>query len=225
MKGILAFGDSIIKGISLQNGRYRATPKRFTMILEEYLNIPIKNNGQMGSTVMRLEKAMGRALQMLQSPEYDTVFLSYGGNDSDYDWQAISDDPDGSHFCRTRKQRFVEEYQKGIEYLKSMGKKVFLLSLPPVDADKYFSWISRNRNAEAIKRWLKGDVEHISYWHEMFNLTVFQIGAATGTKVLDISSCFLSRPNYGKLLCEDGAHPNQEGHQLIANALASQLNL
>lgn len=223
MKKILTFGDSILKGISLENGRYRTNTQNFISILGETLNVPIENKCQMGSTVMRLEKAMSRSSEALVNPDYDTIFLSYGGNDCDYDWQAVSDAPKATHYCKTVIEQFVQIYREKISLIKDMGKQVLLLSLPPIDAEKYFHWISKDRNAEAILGWLEGDVSHLMQWHEMFNLAVFQIGAATKTKVLDITSCFLSKPNYTRFLCEDGIHPNTEGHLLIADALTSQL--
>lgn len=223
MKNILAFGDSVIKGVSYQNERYHQNPDRFTSLLEERWDIHIENKGQMGSTILRLEKAMERSEKHLQNPDYDTVFLLYGGNDCDYDWQAISEAPSNTHICKTAPKQFPHEYINGINRLKDMGKQIYLLSLPPIDADKYFRFITKGRDAEAIRSWLQGDVSLLMHWHEMYNLFVFQIGRTVEVPVLDISSCFLSRPNYTKFLCDDGIHPNSKGHRLIADAIASQL--
>ncbi|MGI6316459.1 MAG: SGNH/GDSL hydrolase family protein [Christensenellales bacterium] len=224
MKNIIAFGDSIVKGVSLEDGRYRVNPQRFTTILEDRMNILIENKGQMGATVMQLGKAIKRSIETLTKPEYDTIILSYGGNDCDYDWQAISEAPEEPHFCKTIIEQFTQEYKRIILKLKDMGKQVFLLSLPPIDAHRYFRFISRDRNADAILGWLRGDISHLMKWHEMFNLAVFKIGAAAKAKVLDITSCFFSKPNYKKLLCEDGIHPNSEGHLLIADTIAMLLS-
>lgn len=225
MKNILAFGDSIIKGISYQNNRYHQNPERFTALLEERWNIHIENKGQMGSTVLRLPKAVERSESYLKDPEYDTVFLLYGGNDCDFDWQAISEAPSDTHICKTAPDQFPHEYINGINKLKDCGKEIYLLSLPPIDADKYFGFITKGRDGEAIRSWLHGDISLLMHWHEMYNLAVFQIGQTTGVPVLDISSCFLSRPNYTRFLCDDGIHPNSEGHRLMADAIASQFSI
>lgn len=224
MKNVLAFGDSIMKGVSYRNGGYHQDPERFTSLLEERWELLIENRGQMGSTVPRLEKSMKRAEKYLQDPEYDTVFLLYGGNDCDFDWQAVSEAPGETHVCNTAPDRFPDEYEKQIDRLKEQGKQVYLLSLPPIDAEKYFRFITRDRDAEAILSWLQGDVSLLMHWHEMYNLFVFQIGAREGVQVLDISSCFLARPNYTRFLCDDGIHLNSDGHRLISDAVASQLS-
>jgi len=224
MKNILAFGDSVLQGILVENEKIHVNPRRFTKLLEEKMDISIENKGQIGSTIARLDKAMERYDKRLQSPEYDTIVLLFGGNDSDFDWQAISDNPSDTHLCKTELEQFTRIYHEKINYLKSLGKQVTLLSLPPIDPEKYFRWISRGKDADAILSWLHGDVRLIMNWHEMFNLAVFHIAAMAGVPVLDISSCFLSRPNYTNMICEDGIHPNQEGHQLIADALALQIS-
>ena len=223
MKNILALGDSIIKGISFENGKYAVDPGRFTALLEQRWNTQIVNRAQMGSTVSRLERSISRAVRELSDPEFDTVFLSYGGNDSDFDWQAVSDAPENTHTCRTPYDVFIREYTKGIDQLKASDKQVFLLSLPPIDARKYFRFITRGKNAEAVLGWLQGDVSMLTHWHEMYNLAVFKIGKLVGTTILDITSCFLARPNYEGFLCADGIHPNAQGHQLIADSIAAQL--
>ena len=37
--------------------------------------------------------------------------------------------------------------------------------------------------------------------------------------LLDISSAFLETAHYQDLICEDGIHPNEKGHQLITSVL------
>ena len=177
----------------------------------------------MGSTVDRLEKSILRAESELHDPELDTVFLSYGGNDSDFDWQAVSETPEETHICRTPYDAFIREYVKGIDKLRALGKQVFLISLPPIDAKNYFGFITRGKNANAVFSWLQGDVSLLTHWHEMYNLAVFKIGKLVEATVLDISSCFLAKPNYKNLLCADGIHPNAEGHRLIADSIAAQV--
>lgn len=225
MSGILAFGDSILKGVSYMNGKYSVDPGRFTALLEQRRNLRIVNRAQMGSTVSRLEKAMSRAKNELSDPKLDTVFLSYGGNDCDFDWQSVSEAPAETHVCHTPYDAFLREYTSGINTLKALGKRVFLLSLPPIDAEKYFRFITRGRNAENVLRWLQGDVSRLSRWHEMYNLAVFKIGKAVDAAVLDITSCFLAKPNLADLLCADGIHPNTEGHRLIADSIAAQRSI
>ncbi|MBE6830962.1 MAG: SGNH/GDSL hydrolase family protein [Ruminococcaceae bacterium] len=93
-----------------------------------------------------------------------------------------------------------------------------LLSLPPIDAQRYFAWISRGLNAENILRFL-GDIEYIYRWHEMYNLAVYRLAMDQGVPLIDISSAFLKTGNFQDLICEDGIHPNENGHRLIGQTI------
>ena len=73
-------------------------------------------------------------------------------------------------------------------------------------------------NSRNILRWL-GDVEHIYRWHEMYNLAVCRVAMEERVPLLDISSRFLAADSYQELLCEDGIHPNEKGHQVILESL------
>lgn len=223
ISGILAFGDSVIRGVTLLNGTYSICPSRFTNLLSERLQLPIINKGHMGHTVINLEKSLSYVTELLQDPAFNTVFLEYGGNDCDFDWRAVSENPSGTYCSKTSPDSFRAEYARQIARLTAAGKRVFLLSLPPIDANRYFNWISKNLNPENILKWLQGDIFHLMHWHESFNLMVYQIGTTAGVPVLDITSPFLTTKNYSRYLSEDGIHPNEEGHWLIAEALLPQL--
>ena len=102
---VTIYGDSILKGILLEDGRYtinREWEKRFT----ESHDITLKNRSRFGCTIRKAlglirkdsEKAYG-------SSEY--ALLEFGGNDCDYDWASIADDPAGEYDCNTPPESFV----------------------------------------------------------------------------------------------------------------------
>ncbi|MBR6806337.1 MAG: SGNH/GDSL hydrolase family protein [Bacteroidaceae bacterium] len=64
---------------------------------------------------------------------------------------------------------------------------------------------------------------NIDRWHERYNMEVMRLGVLTHTPVIDITSVFLERRNYSDYLCEDGIHPNEEGHRLIEEAIIAYL--
>ena len=59
-------------------------------------------------------------------------------------------------------------------------------------------------------------------WHESYNMAVCRIALSQRVPLIDIRSAFLERKNYQSLLCEDGIHPNEEGHAMISSVILSQ---
>ena len=114
---------------------------------------------------------------------------------------------------------FESLYETMVTKLKALGKNVVMLNLPPIDAEKYFAWISRDRSAKNILNWLGGDEHYIYTWHEMYNKALSSVAKRQSVPLLDIRSAFLDRRDYADLICEDGIHPNEEGHKLIAETL------
>ncbi|MNP35700.1 GDSL-like Lipase/Acylhydrolase [compost metagenome] len=92
------------------------------------------------------------------------------------------------------------------------------MTLPPLDAERYFKWISKNSSTKAnnILTWL-GTVNRIYTWHKLYNDAIIQVAMELKVKWIDIRDAFLKTEDYREYMCEDGIHPNEQGHKLIAD--------
>ena len=70
---------------------------------------------------------------------------------------------------------------------------------------------------------MRNDQQHITNWHERYNIEIFKLAIANQVPVIDITSSFLEKKNYSRYLCDDGIHPNEEGHKLIAEAIKQHI--
>lgn len=232
MKRILIFGDSILRGVYVEEETrtHRLYRERIAN-LSTSSGCEVKNCSVMGATVETGEELIRRKFQPYAEgqpyadgqPDADgepaTVIFEYGGNDCDYKWQDISDNPAGEFSPNTPADRFVSGYGKCIEYAKSLGSRVFLCNLVPLDAGRYIEWISRNLSKENILSWL-GDTSMLYRWQEYYNRTAEQIAAKYGCPLIDIRSPFLLSHSYSGLLSPDGIHPTVEGHRVIDRLIA-----
>jgi len=110
-------------------------------------------------------------------------------------------------------------YGEVLQMLKQNGFKPVLMTLPPLDAERYFAWFTRaGLDQSAILSWL-GDVQFIYRWHESYSSAIWEIGEAHNVPVVDIRKAFLEQRNYSLFLCKDGIHPNTEGHRLITSEI------
>lgn len=221
MKVITAFGDSILKGVINIDGHYSLSKSSFAHLCEDELGVQVVNKAMMGSTITKGQRVFDRSINTIAESSSDKVILEFGGNDCDYDWSLVSENPDVAIEPKTSLENFKNSYINLINRIRENDKEPIILSLPPIDSNKYFKWITRNLNAENILKFLGGKEKFLEDWHEAYNLEVFKIGYQNGVKIIDISSCFLKTRSYSDLLCIDGIHPDENGHKLIAGEICS----
>lgn len=219
---IAALGDSITKGVVLnEQNRYSAADQCFLDIISNELDLRIDNYGKFGCTVGYGNSVIERHTADIADSDY--TFIEYGGNDCDFDWMKIAQDPHGEHKARTPLEEFTEELSSLVAKISELGSVPVLISLPPILSDTYFSFFSRSMSDEQknnIKEWLGGDIGIISRWHESYNRALFQVANQTRTQIIDITTPFDTfRGDLTSLYCADGIHPNARGHKLIAHTI------
>ncbi len=214
-ESVCLFGDSIVKGVVFDNlrNRYSLLKNSFAELFGKWSGLAVKNYAKFGCTITTGRQIIERHAMELSG--YRFVALEFGGNDCDFDWAAVSDRPDDIHLPKTPISEFETHYEGIIDSVKAAGGNPVLMSLPPLDASRYFSFITRGLNAENILKWL-GDVDRIYRWHELYNLAVLKLAATKNVPLIDIRRAFLETRDYTKMYCEDGIHPNEAGHSLIS---------
>ena len=221
MKQLMIFGDSILRGItySEEMKKYRLCAGYKLPSLTE-LGYDVVNHSRMGATVTR-------GLDMLDGglPQCDNdtvILLEYGGNDCDHNWDEVAANPAVMHLPNTPEAEFIRKYSTAIERTLATGATVIMCPLLPIDADKYMNWISQKRSREDILRWL-GDVSMLYRFQEHYNDLVEQLARTYGCPLLGYRKDFLLSHRYSDLMCRDGIHPTEAGHDLIEASVANFL--
>jgi lysophospholipase L1-like esterase len=153
--------------------------------------------------------------------------LEYGGNDSDYDWQSIAEHPEIEHHPRTRLEVFEQAYERVVNKIKQLGAVPLVLSLPPMDAERYFAFFSApfgEKGRQNVLNWLGGTTNTIMSGHELYNLATMRVAQRTGAQWVDVTSVMLKERNLRAYLCDDGIHPNELGQSKIAEAVLGALS-
>ena len=223
METITAFGDSVLKGVIYEDEHYKVADSSFQKICEESFGILIENKARFGSTIKKGETIFERNLDTIRASSGQYVVLEFGGNDCDFNWKEVAEDPEKKHLPMSTIDNFVTTYTAIIKEIKDLGKIPVLLSLPPIDSERYFKHISKGISGENILQWMRGNKQFITNWHERYNIEIFKLAIANGVPVIDITSVFLEKKNYSLYLCEDGIHPNVKGHKLIAEAIKAHV--
>lgn len=210
------WGDSLGKGVVFDEarGRYCITPERCVRQLDGLLPSPIVNHSRMGATV-----ADGLTDFCTATPGPDAlVVIEYGGNDCDMPWADVSANPEGSFDGRVPLPTFIQTLRSFVEAVRALHGQPLLVTPPPLDADRYFAWVSRGLSSENILRFL-GDVQHIYRWQERYATAVRAVAAETRCALFDLRAALLDQRRYPALLCVDGIHLNADGQRAAADAV------
>ena len=222
MINVRVFGDSLARGVVLdaENKKYRITGDNFVALASRGLHIAATNFSRFGSTVARVSDALSRQCGPIEPGDY--MLFEVGGNDADFDWAAISADPDAEHLPNTPPEQFEAAYTELVRQSIALGAKPVLMNLPPMDPDRYFAWISRGLDAGNILKWLGGSASFIYRWHESYSQIVDNVARRAKVGLIDVRSELLRERRLPELLCADGIHLNEAGHARICAAIKRQ---
>lgn len=221
LEKIVVWGDSLAKGVvwNAQRGRHGYCERPAVQVAAEKLGVAIQNRAHFGYTAPQGLERLDRDLS--GGMRCDAAVLEFGGNDCNFDWAAISKDPDAPHEPATPPQAYLETLRRMVKRLLDAGVRPVLMTLPPIDAEKYFRFfVDGGLSAANILKWL-GDTQQIYRFHEMYSLLIERVGREFQLRVLDLRTrCLLHRDFLRDMLCVDGLHLTAEGQRFVGEQIA-----
>lgn len=209
-------GDSISKGVVFdeEKKKYIVTQNNYVSLIQNKIKGAICNFSKFGATIT---KGVKRLNDVVTEQKADVVLIEYGGNDCDFNWEEIANDPYGNHQPKTDLCTFERVLHQTINTLKANKLVPILMTLPPLNADSYLKWVSKNNPVTELNilKWL-GSVTKIYWWQERYSALIVKVAEETQTKWIDIRGAFLHHPDFTKFICLDGIHPNEAGQKIIA---------
>jgi lysophospholipase L1-like esterase len=220
----LVSGDSISRGIIFdeEKGKYAVLEKCYVALVQRRLKGIVQNASRFGSTLIRGICRLGKDIAKGRP---DIVLIEYGGNDCDFAWNEVAAYPNMPHEPQTDLTVFEDTLTAAVASLKAQDIAPVLMTLPPLNADSYIKWVSKQDPAVEgnILKWL-GSVTKIYWWQERYSASIVRVAEATGTRWIDIRGAFLKQPDFTALICRDGIHPNEMGHALIAQTIVEYIS-
>lgn len=220
---VCIYGDSIMKG-TVPDGaaRYRFTIGEYLDRIVERFPLKIVNRAKFGAPVTKGEALLRQDLSREISGEI--TLLEYGGNDCNFDWAAVSAEPDGEHQPKTPLNVFLATLEGMVDAVLKAGSRPVLMTLPPIDAEKYLDRICQDERCvkERILHWL-GDTHMIYRYHEMYSGAIANLAARRGLLLIDVRSRFLDKHNYRELISSDGIHPSEKGYSILYSVFREKL--
>ncbi len=223
MKNLVVFGDSIPKGIIYDGGRIKKSKVNAVDILGDYYHFDSVNNCSVyGQTLARLvgKGTIDEYIATHNRADENYAAICIGGNDADYDWKSVMLTPYEQHSPVTDLRDYSQMLDDTVKKLVNAGYKVFLLTLPPVFSQLYFTnVISKIADGESVLKFLSGDVSNIYRHQELFNYEIVKCAFRNDVKLIDIRSALLSDIDCFNKYCSDGVHPNEVGQSFLADTV------
>ncbi|MGI6013935.1 MAG: SGNH/GDSL hydrolase family protein [Oscillospiraceae bacterium] len=215
------YGDSLMKATMPDNNwRYHFHAELLTSAFSK-LPVSLTNRAKFGATtckgsfVLQQDMAAGRS--------YDYALIEFGGNDCNYDWISIAADPEGTHSPAVSLPQFTAGLEDMVQTLEQQQIQPVLMTLPPIDANRYLDFIvSKGSSKPAILHWL-GDVQRIYRVQELYSNAIANLAQRFQLPCIDVRSLFLASPRFSQLISRDGIHPSESGYHLLYQTLAGFL--
>lgn len=221
---VILWGDSLGKGVvwDERRGRYGSTSVNAVQTVSERAGISIENRSRFGFTATRGLELMERDLAA--GMRADAAVIEFGGNDSNFDWARISEKPEEQHDPATKPEVYADTLEQMVTLLRAHGIRPILMTLPPINAERYFHFLVGDRlNGANILRWL-GDVNHIYRFQELYSATAACVARKMGGELIDLRACCLAAEDFvTRMLCADGLHMNDDGQRFVGDAVAGLL--
>lgn len=203
-----------------EKGRYAISSKRCTTCLEATLDCKVYNHSNMGATVLD-----GLASFQKFTPVPNALCaIEFGGNDCDLNWAEVAAHPLNTIKAKVPLDTYIDKLTEFVLKIRNNNMKPLLVTPLPLHSQRYFDWVTKDLNKENVLTAL-GDVNGIYRWQERYAIALRNVASTLKCRVLDLRDLFLAQPNYEKLMCIDGIHPNDEGHRLISTTVAGALPL
>ena len=152
----------------------------------------------------------------------DKTYIIQPESGLQFDWQAIAANPSGRHESNIDLVAYKALYTNKIAQTRAQGYEPVLVSLPIMDEDRYFAYITRGMSMQERKNllyWLGGKTERLRNIQSLYNLSLFRLAAQQCVHIVDITSPMLADQNYDELLESDGVTLSAAGESLIGSEI------
>jgi lysophospholipase L1-like esterase len=213
-KTISIIGDSILRGVVFDEiaKKYKFLQKSAANLFAKSNKIEIQNLSRFGQTTVNV---LTKLPSMLETNS-DWFLIELGGNDCDQNWEQVIEKPSEVHEANVPLAKFKENIIQIIDKIRGVGKVPVIMTLPPIDSDKYFKWIVNGDDTRAsnLMKWL-GDKNLIYRTQENYATALERIAVTCGVATVPLREKLLGIHKYSDYMCIDGIHLNEQGQEFV----------
>lgn len=154
MTSIIAWGDSILKGVVSggDSKRFDITEKDSLSQACAALGIELVNKSVFGSWMTKTRRTQDRSLRNGASAQIGII--ESGTNDCDYDWSAVSANPDGEHLQRCPLEEFTRLMEEAVSVARQNKITPVIMIPTPLVPEWWFNNICIGNDEAAIIKFI-----------------------------------------------------------------------
>ncbi len=151
---IIAWGDSILKGVVSggDSKRFDITEKDSLSQACAALGIELANKSVFGSWMTKTRRTQDRSLRNGASAQIGII--ESGTNDSDYDWSAVSANPDADHLQRCPLDEFSRLMEEAVSVARQNKITPVIMIPTPLVPEWWLNNICIGNDAAAIVKFI-----------------------------------------------------------------------
>ena len=219
---LYVYGDSLLKAtVPDEQFRYHF---HIDELLGKYVQQgeQVVNRAKMGATIRKGEALVQHDLD--RGLEARCALVGYGGNDSDFDWAAVAAEPEGEHHPKTELQEFMATLRRTAGNLKERGIQPVLMTLPPIDAQRYLDFICRKGlDRSRILGWL-GDCQMIYRFQDLYSHAVARVASEDDLPLIPAREAFLWDRSCANMIAADGIHLTMPGYGRLYDTISQWIH-
>lgn len=239
INSIAVFGDSILKGAVTGTGTghlFDIIENDSLSLAQKVLGFEMNNLSVFGNILSKGQRKLNKMME--RGEHFDLAIIESGGNDCDYDWAPVSENPKGRrieaaeiddssaggnslgelvpHKPRIELGDFIRMLGEMVLLLRQNKITPLLMTMPPLVPDWWFEHICNGNNKENILEFLDGNPHKLYENHELYNISIIEFAYENNVQFVDMRKAMLKSPNYRSLMCRDGIHPNEKGYEYMS---------
>lgn len=224
IKKISVYGDSILKGAvtGTESGHLFDIIENSSLPLaQKKLGFELNNQSVFGSIISKTQRRLNKNIET--GTVGDLAIIESGGNDCDYDWTAVSQNPEIQHNPRTTLEDFISKIDEMVNVLRVNEITPLIMTMPPLVADRWYNHICIGQNEEAILKICNGSPFRLYQNHELYNNSLLEYARINCVQIVDMRKEFLLLKDYRDYMCLDGIHPNENGYKFMSQIWIKEL--
>ena len=214
---IIVIGDSILKGAvtGTDSGHLFDIIENSSLNLaQKVLGFEMDNQSVFGSVISKGQRKLNKMLERGETADF--CIVEFCGNDSDYDWALVSENPNEAHQMRTPFEDYLRMYDEMIKTLREHKITPVIMISPALCAERWFNHITNGHNKENILNFLGGDIEKPFKNQKLYDDALVEYAKKNNVQTVNMREPMLATWHFDDLMCQDGIHPNEAGYRFMS---------